>query len=149
MKTENILFLSKRVGVPNTDKTKVNQLAITAETLKSAYDSLPASVTGKNFEGKDITVQTENLPDTVKKAAFEKNGLTIDVSVQDGDLLLGNTTMTASLLSAIKKAEGALTNTPYYITVTDSSKADPKTKVARIAFSLVDGKVETKLVNLK
>lgn len=140
MTTNNILFQSIRIVEKKANDVAGSQVAVTAETLVKAFTTNEnTDLQGKNHEGKDVNA-------AVVGTVVEANGLTIDLKVENGDLLLGNTKMTKSLFEAIKNQDNADKNKPYSITVTNGNAENPKTKVAKIEFTLVGEEVVAKLV---
>lgn len=140
MTTNNILFQSIRIVEDKGNGTLGSQVAVTADTLIKAFtEGNPSGLKGKNHAGTEVNA-------TVVGTVVEANGLTIDLKVENGDLLLGNTKMTKSLFEAIKDQDNADKNKPYSITVTNGKAGNPKTKVAKIEFTLVGEEVVAKLV---
>lgn len=140
MTTNDILFQSIRIVEDKENNTLGSQVAVTKDTLIKAFtENNPSSLQGKNHAGQDVNA-------AVVGTVVEANGLTIDLKVENGDLLLGNTKMTKSLFDAIKAQDNASEKKPYSITVTNGKAKNPKTKVAKIEFTLVGEEIVAKLV---
>lgn len=140
MTTNDILFQSIRIVEKKDNDVAGLQVAVTADTLIKAFtENNPSDLKGKNHAGTEVDA-------AVVGTVVEANGLTIDLKVENGDLLLGNTKMTKTLFEAIKKQDNADKTKPYSITVTNGGAKNPKTKVAKIEFTLVGEEVVAKLV---
>ncbi len=159
---DNIAFLSKRVNTANKGKTKVAQVHLNKENLIAAYQT--GNVIEAKKEASDLgtgkyvkTYKNSELfigyPTTgslfeVETPVYDHStlptgALTIDLSIEGNDLLLGNTTMSVDLFKAIKSDE----STSYQITVIKEYDNIEKLRFAKIEFNLVDGKVIAKLIN--
>ena len=138
--TNDILFQSIRIVEDKGNNQAGSQVAVTAETLVKAFTTnTNTGLQGKNHAGTEVNA-------AVVGTVVEANGLTIGLKVENGDLLLGNTKMTKTLFNAIKEQDSADKTKPYSITVTNGKATNPKTKVAKIEFTLVGEEVVAKLV---
>lgn len=148
-------YMSKRVVVDNWNNTKVAQVVVSKTDLQTAYNS--NSVTGKGYTNIDGVLK-EHESNKIKFGYAQADGtgfvaaetavvdgLTIDISKDGNDLLLGNTQMTKELFDSVKSEDVAR---PYTITVVNHYTNGLKEKIAKIEFSLNGQNVVAKLVNI-
>ena len=108
------------------------QLIINKETLLKAYNEGGSDLKGHHVANGELT-SAVILGDGEGGKPIAANGLTINLTVESGKLVLGNTFMTDELFKVIKASDDADKERPYYA-ITVLSSGTEKTKIAKIQF---------------